>query len=94
MKGLTTPLSRWLRGSCLFVQVLGDLCVISYWIDTLVLKTEGNTYAAVLHHPFLFKGKPMHAQEVASSSEPRPVREGVIMGIHLQRRPCTRVAEL
>ncbi len=41
----------------MFVQVLGDLCVVSYWIDTLVLKTEGNTYATLLHHPFLFKGK-------------------------------------
>ena len=39
------------------VQVQGDLCVTSYWIDTLVLKTEGNTYATLLHHPFLFKGK-------------------------------------
>ena len=58
-------LSRWLQGSWLFVKVLGDLCVVSYWIDTLVLKTEGNTYATLLHHPFLFKGKPMHAQEVA-----------------------------
>ena len=36
-----------------------DLSVVSYWIDTLVLKTEGNTYATLLHHPFLFKGKPM-----------------------------------
>ena len=40
------------------------LRVVSYWIDTLVLKTEGNTYATLLHHPFLFKGKPTHAQEV------------------------------
>ena len=32
--------------------------MISYWIDTLVLKTEGNTYATLLHHPFLLKGKP------------------------------------
>ena len=30
----------------------------SYWIDTLVLRTKGNTYATLLHHPFLFKGKP------------------------------------
>ena len=30
-------------------------------------KTEGNTYATLLHHPFLFKGKPTHAQEVAIS---------------------------
>ena len=28
-------------------------------------KTEGNTYATLMHHPFLFKGKPTHAQEVA-----------------------------
>ena len=47
------------------MQVLGDLRVTSYWIDTLVLKTEGNTYATLLHHPFLFKGKPTDAQEVA-----------------------------
>ena len=41
VKGLTIPLSRWLRGSCLFVQVLGDLCVTFYWIDTLILKNRG-----------------------------------------------------
>ena len=42
----------------LFVCVgMRDLSVVSYWIDTLVLKTEGNTYATLLHHPFLFKGK-------------------------------------
>ena len=35
----------------------GVLHVVSFWIDTLVLKTEGNTYATLLHHPFLFKGK-------------------------------------
>ena len=28
-------------------------------------KTEGNTYATLMLHPFLFKGKPTHAQEVA-----------------------------
>ena len=44
-----------------------DLRVTSYWIDTLVLRTEGNTYATLLHHPFLFKGKPMQAQEVAAA---------------------------
>ena len=31
----------------------------------LFSKTEGNTYATLLHRPFLFKGKPTHAQEVA-----------------------------
>ena len=38
VKGLTTPLSRWLQGSYLFVQVQDDLRVASYWIDSLVLK--------------------------------------------------------
>ena len=56
-EGIATPLLCWLQGSWLFVQLLGDLCVVSYWIDTLVLKTEGNTYATLRHHPFLFKGK-------------------------------------
>ena len=31
----------------------------------MVLKTEGNTYATLLHHPFLFKGKPTQSEEVA-----------------------------
>ena len=30
-------------------------------------KTEGNTYATLLHQPFLVKGKPTHAQEVAEA---------------------------
>ena len=30
-------------------------------------KTKGNTYATLLHHPFLFNGKPTHAQEVAGA---------------------------
>ena len=49
------------------MQVQGDLRVVSYWIDTWFSKTEGNTYATLLHHPFLFKGKPTHAQEVAAA---------------------------
>ena len=58
MKGLTTPLSRWLRGSYLFVSVWGT----RVWSPTGLIpwfsKTEGNTYATLLHHPFIFKGKP------------------------------------
>ena len=50
------------------------ICLCSYevtrmWSPTGLIpwfsKTKGNTYAALLHHPFLFKGKPTHAQEVA-----------------------------
>ena len=41
----------------LFVQVFGDLCVVSYCIDTLVLKMNEILISTLLHHPFLFKGK-------------------------------------
>ena len=42
-----------------------DLTRFSYWIDTLVLKLREILIAPVLHRPFLFKGKPTQAQEVA-----------------------------
>ena len=32
-----------------------------------VSKTEGNTYATLLHHPFLFKGKPTRCSRGSSS---------------------------
>ena len=57
VKGLTTPLSRWLQGSWLFVQVLGDLRVISYWIDTLVLKNWGKYLRYFAASPFPLQGK-------------------------------------
>ena len=57
VKGLTTPLSRWVQVGVCLCRYLVACCVVSYWIDTLVLKIEGNTYAPLLHHPFLFKGK-------------------------------------
>ena len=57
VKGLTTPLSRWLQGSWLFVQVLGDLRVVSYWIDTLVLKNWGKYLRYFAASPFPLQGK-------------------------------------
>ena len=72
-KGLTTPLQRWVQVCCLFVQVFGDLCVVYYQIYTMVLKTEGNTYSTLLHHPFLFKENPTQAQEVVMSARTTPV---------------------
>ena len=55
-KGIDNPLSRWLRSSYLFVQVRGT----GAWSPTGLIpwfsKTEGNTYATVLHLPFLFEG--------------------------------------
>ena len=57
VKGLTTPLSCWLQGSWLFVQVLGDLRVVSYWIDTLVLKNRGKYLCYFAALPFPLQGK-------------------------------------
>ena len=57
MKGWTTPLSCWVQVVWLFVQVFSDLCVVSYWIDTLVLKLREILISTLLYHPFLFKGK-------------------------------------
>ena len=57
MKGLTTPLSHWVQVVWLFVQVFGDLCIVSYWIDTLVLKVREILISTLMHHPLLFKGK-------------------------------------
>ena len=58
MNGLTASLSRWLRGSCLFVYVRGTSVEPPTGLIPWFSKTEGNTYATLLHHPFLFKGKP------------------------------------
>ena len=56
-EGIDNPFIALGASWCLFVQVFDDLCVVSYWIGTLVLKTEGYIYSTLLHHPFLFKGK-------------------------------------
>ena len=64
VKGLTTPLSRW-------VQLVDCLC---RYLVTFALSPTGlipwfsklrEILTPLLHHPFLFKGKPTHAQEVA-----------------------------
>ena len=65
VKGLTTPLSRWLRGSYLFVHVRGTRA----WSPTRLIpwfsKTEGNTYATIAASPFTLQGKPTQDQDVA-----------------------------
>jgi hypothetical protein len=47
--------------------LIGDLLVPPTGLIPWFSKTEGNTYSTLLHHPFLFKGKPTQAQEVARS---------------------------
>ena len=67
MKGLTTPLSRWVQGWCLFVQVFGGLRVLSYWIDALVLKTEEIITLLCCITLSTSREKPTQGQEVALS---------------------------
>ena len=56
-EGIDNPLSRWLQGSWLFMQVLGDLRVVSYGIDTLVLKNWGKYLRYFAASPFPLQGK-------------------------------------
>ena len=42
-----------------------DFLGASYWIDTLVLKTKGNTYATLVASPSPLRGKPTQAQDIA-----------------------------
>ena len=56
-EGIDNPFVTLVASWCLFVRYSVSCCIVSYWIDTLVLKTVGNTYAPLLHHPFLFKRK-------------------------------------
>ena len=57
MKGLTTPLSRWVQvGVCLCRYSVA--CAFSpTGLIPWFTKDEGNTFSTLLHHPFIFKGK-------------------------------------
>ena len=70
-KGIDNPLSRWLRSSYLFVQVRGT----GAWSPTGLIpwfsKTKGNTYATLLHHPFLFKGNQRMLKRQQASPGPK-----------------------
>ena len=51
---------------CLFVLVFSDLCIVSYWIDTLVLNSRGKYLLYFGASPFpCSREKPTQAQEVA-----------------------------
>ena len=54
-EGNDNPLSRWLRGVICLVQVRGTRAQPPTGLIPWFLKTEGNTYSTLLHHPFLFK---------------------------------------
>ena len=68
VKGLTIPLSRRVQGWCLFVQVFGGLRILSYWIDTLVLKLRGILTLICCITLSCSREKPTQAQEVARNA--------------------------
>jgi len=86
VKGLRNPLSRWLQVGVCLCRYSVACCVVSYWIDTLVLKTEGNTYATLLHHPFLFKGK-TNASSRGSTSSAKPNHTKLVLYTPLNVTP-------
>ena len=67
-EGIDHPLSCWVHGWCLFVQVFGDFSVISYQIDTLVLKLREILTLLCCITLSSSREKPTQAQEVAMLS--------------------------
>src|SRR3989337_2562602 len=78
MKGLTTPLSRWVQVfDCLCRCIDWRLACTSYWIDTLVLKLRKILISTLLHHPFLFKGKTNASSRISRKNFWRRCRGGL-----------------
>src|SRR6266496_1057295 len=78
VKGLTTPLSRWVQVGVCLCRYSGA-CVLSPtglipWFST----TEGNTYSTLLHHPFLFKGKTNASSRGSTLFKPTPKKRGIL----------------
>ena len=69
-EGIDNPFVALVASWCLFVQVFDGLsrCLLLDWY--LGHKTEGNTYATLLYHPFLLKGK-TNASSRGSSMQSR-----------------------
>ena len=64
-EGIDNPFIALVASSQFVCVGAWDFWGASYWIDTLVLKTEGNTYATLAASPSPLRGKPTLAQDVA-----------------------------
>ena len=64
-EGIDNPFIALVASSQFLCVGAWDFWGASYWIDTLVLKTEGNTYATLAASPSPLRGKPTLAQDVA-----------------------------
>ena len=81
-EGIDNPLSRWLRGVICFVQVLGMRAQPPTGLIPWFSNTDGNTYATLLHHPFLFKEIQRSAQEVGRRISGAVAREIYVKSSH------------
>ena len=76
-EGIDNPFIALLRGSCLFVLVRGTFEEPPTGLISWFSKTKGNTYATLLHHPFLFKGKPTQCSRGSKNDFWRRCRGGL-----------------
>ena len=70
VKGLTAPFSCWVQVFICVDGSIGDLGVPPTGLIPWFSKTEVNAYATLLHHPFLFKGKPTQCSRGSSGHTP------------------------
>ena len=57
-------------------------------------KTEGNTYATLLHHPFLFKGKPTQCSRGSKKDFWRRCRGGIHKSQHTKYPSQTLISHI
>ena len=69
--GIDNLYLHWLRGFICFVQVQGTCAWSPTGLIPWFSKTEGNTYATLLHHPFLF-GENQRSAKRGSRGVPLP----------------------
>jgi len=82
--GIDNPSLRWLQGFICFVRVRGTCAKPPTGFIPWFSKTEGNTYATLLHHPFLFGENQRSSQEVASNDQTKTAfRSPPISILHL-----------
>ena len=88
MKGLTTPDRVGCEELFVLCRYEGLACSLLLGLIPWFSKTEGNTYATLLHHPFLFKGKPTQCSRGSKKDFQRRCR-GVYAQVKTYQVPIT-----
>ena len=74
-EGIDNPFIALGASWCLFVQVFDGLCVVSYWIDILVLKSCGKYLLYFAASPFPLQGKNQRKLKKQQEEFLAPLRE-------------------